>query len=212
MFERLKLKGILNDKKLPDIFLLIEYILNILRRCDMAIKMCEMYDKNSDYYLLKENCISFIEHFGYINKYFDDDEIEIIIENDAAAISVAGIAPLKISRKVIEYNHFILKGNISAKRDILTVIGNEIEPKRKNLEQVNSNISNDLFFMLNNMNLRHNNIDKNSKNYNEFIVQMTNEQIEYWYDEIYQLELLSLLLLANIERHKNIEELKKAMP
>ena len=102
MFERLKLKEILIDKKVPDIFLLIEYILNILQRCDMAIKICEMYDKTSDYYLLKENCISFIEHFGYINKYFDDDEIEIIIENDAATISVAEIAPLEISKKVIE--------------------------------------------------------------------------------------------------------------
>jgi hypothetical protein len=61
------------------------------------------------------------------------------------------------------------------------------------------------------MNLRHNNIDKNSKNYNRFIEQMAEEQIEYWYDEIYQLELLSLLILANIERQKNIGELKKAI-
>jgi hypothetical protein len=212
MFERLKLKDILIEKKMPDLFLLIEYILNILRRCDMAIKICEMYNTTSDYYLLKENCISFIDHFGYTNKYFDDDEIEIIIENNVAAISVAETASLEISKKVIEYNHFILKGNILAKRDILTLIGNEIEPRRRKLEQINSNISNDLFFLLNNMNLRHNNIDKSSKNYNELLTQMSKDRIEYWYDEIYQLELLSLLLLANIERQKNIEELRKKIP
>jgi hypothetical protein len=175
----------------------------------MAIKACEMYHATSDYYLLKENCISFIEHFGYTNKYSDDDEIEIIIENDAAAISVAETTPLEISKKIIEYNHFILKGNILMKRDILTFIGNGIEPKRKRLEQINLSISDNLFFMLNNMNLRHNNIDKSSKYYNEYFAQMSKEQIEYWYDETYQLELLSLLLLANIERQKNIEELKK---
>jgi hypothetical protein len=150
MFERLKLKEILMNKKVPDIFLLIEYILNILQRCDIAIKACEMYNKTSDYYLLKENCISFIEHFGYINKYFDDEEIEVIIENDAAAISVAEIVPLEISKNVIEYNHFILKGNILAKKNILITIGNIIEPKRKKLEQIDSTVSNDLFFMLNN--------------------------------------------------------------
>jgi hypothetical protein len=198
------LSNIIKQEKDEDII-----ILNILRRCDMAIKMCEMYNTTSDYYLLKENCISFIEHFGYTNKYFDDDEIEIIIETDAAAISVAETTPLEISKKVIEYNHFILKGNILMKRDILTFIGNGIEPKRKKLEQINLNISNNLFFMLNNMNLRHNNTDKSSKYYNEFFAQMSKEQIEYWYDETYQLELLSLLLLANIERQKNIEELKK---
>jgi hypothetical protein len=209
MFERLKLQDILISKEPPSIFLLIEYILNILRRCDMAIKACEMYSETSDYYLLKENCISFIEHFGYTNKYFDDDEIEIIVENNAAAISAAETAPLEISKKVIEYNHFILKGNILMKRDILTFIGNEIEPKREELKQINLNISNNLFFMLNNMNLRHNNTDKGGKHYNEFLAQMPKEQIEYWYDETYQLELLSLLLLANVERQKNIEELKK---
>jgi hypothetical protein len=104
MFDRLKLKEILINKKTPDVFLLIEYILNILRRCDIAMEDdIESYYAPSDYYLLKENCISFIEHFGYINKYFDDEEIEVIIENDSAAISVAEMTPLEISKKIIKY-------------------------------------------------------------------------------------------------------------
>lgn len=59
------------------------------------------------------------------------------------------------------------------------------------------------------MNIRHNNCDPNSKNYKEHTANMPIKELEFWYDEIYQLSLLSFLELDNIERSKQIEVLKQ---
>lgn len=59
------------------------------------------------------------------------------------------------------------------------------------------------------MNIRHNNCDPASKNYKEHTANMSKKELEFWYDEIYQLSLLSFLELDNIERSKQIKVLKQ---
>jgi len=59
------------------------------------------------------------------------------------------------------------------------------------------------------MNLRHNNVEPNDKNYKPFIATMDNNTLESWYDEIYQMILLAKLLLDNVTRTAKIKELKK---
>ena len=41
------------------------------------------------------------------------------------------------------------------------------------------------------MNLRHNNCDRVSKNYKKHTADMSEQELEFWYDEIYQLSLLA---------------------
>ena len=38
---------------------------------------------------------------------------------------------------------------------------------------------------------------------------MTDEELESWYDETYQMLLLSILELDNVERNKKVKELKR---
>ena len=54
------------------------------------------------------------------------------------------------------------------------------------------------------INIRHNNKAKNK-------LKMTDKKLEIWYDETYQLALLAILLIDNIERSKKIKELKKTL-
>jgi len=58
------------------------------------------------------------------------------------------------------------------------------------------------------MNLRHNNIDPSSKHFKQFVSEMSENELEYWYDETYQLILLAKLLLDNDERQKRIKKMK----
>ena len=58
--------------------------------------------------------------------------------------------------------------------------------------------------------IRHNNqnINEPSK-YKKYVAEIDNQHLEDWYDELYQMMLLALLLLDNIERQKSIDELKE---
>ena len=66
------------------------------------------------------------------------------------------------------------------------------------------------FFMLNNMNVRHNNRSKKDVGkYREYIAKMTKTRLEKWYDELYQMMLLAFLTLDNVNRQTQVKELKK---
>lgn len=85
----------------------------------------------------------------------------------------------------------------------------QLESKREALKNVNKTLESNVFFLYNNMNIRHNNCDPASKNYKEHTANMSKKELEFWYDEIYQLSLLFFLELDNIERSKQIEVLKQ---
>jgi hypothetical protein len=220
------------------VLLVLEFIINMLDRCEITIKensdfevnneyqiqnenigsLIEHFENekyrlkfevNNEYQILNENTNSFIEHFGYEKYRFKDEEQVILIEKNPAAISAAEISEPEIAKKIIQYNHYTLKGNVDTKKEILITLANEVEPQRKKLVKVNSSFSDDLFFLLNNMNLRHNNVEPNDKNYRPFIATMDNKTLESWYDEIYQMILLAKLLLDNVARTSNIKTLKK---
>ena len=190
------------------VLLVLEFIINMLARYEIAIKNLR-YNVNKEYKILKENINAFIEHFGYEKYSLDEEEQIILIEKNPAAISAAEISEPEIAKKIIQYNHYTLKGDIESKKEILITLANEVEPRRKELERVNSSLSDDLFFMFNNVNLRHNNIEPNDKNYRPFIADMDKSSLESWYDETYQMILLAKLLLDNVVRTSNIKTLKK---
>lgn len=62
--------------------------------------------------------------------------------------------------------------------------------------------------MFNNMNIRHNNCTEGDKNYREVVAKMSQDELEKWYDETYQLCLLAFLELDNVERTKKVAQLK----
>lgn len=93
---------------------------------------------------------------GYMWKKIEDQYI--IIKEDAVAIEVAESLP-ELSDIILEYNHYRLKGNISRKRQILNQIAFVLEPIRNDLDSVCKKEISDFFFMVNNMNIRHNNCD-----------------------------------------------------
>ena len=62
-------------------------------------------------------------------------------------------------------------------------------------------------FLLNKMNIRHNN--KEGKNASEYVANLADEELEKWYDETYQMLLLAMLEVDNIERNRKVNELKK---
>ena len=102
--------------------------------------------------------------------------------------------------KVLEYNHFTNKGNIERKREILISLASYLEPLKdelnaseelKEVMKVNNKkiiAVAKLFDMYNNLGLRHNNNE-------QYHLEMTDEELEQWYDDIYTSTLFVILSL-----------------
>jgi hypothetical protein len=209
MSLRLGIESLLkkSDKDMNDAFIVLEYVMNIQKQCDGFIGRVAGRI-NHDYNLLWENCNLFIENFGHEIFYIEEEQKLLIVEKNSAAMAVAEISKEETAKHIIEYNHYTLKGDISRKREIILNLANEIEPQRKELRQIKPSVSDNLFFLLNNLNLRHNNVDPNNEHYKRYIAEMDSTELEKWYDETYQLILLSKLLLDDVSRDLEINMVK----
>lgn len=141
----------------------------------------------------------------------NNGRITDFVEKDAAAISVAEITDESLAYRILEYNHHSLKGDIVEKKNILLAIYDKMASNEKKLRNINKNLADNLAFVFNNLNLRHNNIDTSSEDYKEIIANLSKQELEDWYDDIYQLCLLAILEVDNVERNQKIKKLKQEL-
>lgn len=144
----------------------------------------------------------------YNHKFFSCDDRFLVIEDKPEVTAVAEIVQQPLALDIIKYNHRSLQGEIEIKKAILITMGTELEPRRGELERLNKQLASDIFFMLNNVNVRHNNCVPTDSKYKEFVANMKPKQIEEWYDELYQMILLAFLLLDNEGRSIKVGQLK----
>ena len=114
-----------------------------------------------------------------------------------------------LSYRIIEYNHHSMKGDLERKKATLIALADKLEPKRAKLKQVSGSLESDLFYLLNSVNVRHNNADQVGKNYIHFVADMKDSDIEQWYDDMYQMCLLAFLELDHLERKERVKKLKE---
>ena len=101
-----------------------------------------------------------------------------------------------------------MKGNITEKKNIILQLASLLEPKRNQLKEINHNLEDILFYCFNNLNIRHENITPGTTNFKARIKSMGKNELEKWYDEVYQLCLLAFLEIDNKERIIKVKQLK----
>ncbi len=154
----------------------------------------------------------------------------IIVEKNVYASEVSQIVSesnIEDAIKVLEYNHFSNKGNIQRKKEILLSLAGYLEPYLKEFERpkklsdeskviytelkevlrLNKDKSKIIAFdrlseMYNKGGLRHNN-DK------QYHLNMNDEELEQWYDNIYSSTLFVILSLEMGRNLSKLNELKK---
>lgn len=213
MLAALDLKEILKDSKNiteNNMLNYLEYAANILRLVNnVKLQKCASYDVTNVYYAALDNVRSCLNWLNFETKIFKKKDIVLVVEKNAAAASVAELVDEELAYSIISYNHFLLKGNIDEKKKILLKLANEIEPKRKELEKINYALADNIFYMFNNLNIRHNNTKIGDKYYKEYVAKMSESELEEWYDKVYQGTLLANLLLEDENEKIKIGELRK---
>jgi hypothetical protein len=111
---------------------------------------------------------------------------------------------------MIEYNRFSMKGNLAGKKKALMSIANYIEPilRAKTLQNGgHKQLESDMGFLLNNFHVRHNN--KTGAKAQDYIVSMSDSELETWYDKIYNTELAVIIMSEQIAITSELQELKQ---
>jgi len=198
-----------------DLLLLLEIVYNFWYMVHTDGRVYSPYQGNTNYLTvfnrLKQSLDELLAHYNYKGEYFPEFEQLIVTEDCAAATAAAEIVDVSIGRIILKYNHFMLKGDLEAKKIILKQLGNDLEPKRADLEVVDKQLANDIFFMLNNMNLRHNNCVPGTPKYKVTVDALDDVSMEEWYDELYQMILLAYLKLDHEGRKPKINHLKECV-
>lgn len=195
----------------------IESQLDFLELCYNILYLVELviaeqpfdFTPIDDYNLTKaiiDDCLARLNHKAYFN---EAASTVLVIERDATVTAVVEIEEVpEISLDIIQYNHHALKGDISKKKSILLKLGNQLDGSRKILTNIDKSLCSDIFTLLNNLNIRHNNVTPETKDYQKVVETMHPEELEEWYDELYQMVLLAKLELNNVERSKKVAALK----
>lgn len=192
-------------ESIDDFFLYCEMILNMI----LVVLPEEAQIENENIIKKIIYIINYdLESLNYTVSKMSDDQY-IIIQKNAAVSEVVDLVEPTLADSILEYNHYVLKGDLERKKNILIKIANALEPLKGEIKATNYQLYKDYFYLINNMDIRHNNCDiSNTKNYNEVFVKMSDQEKEEWYDEIYQMGLLIFLLRENKERSTKIANIK----
>ncbi len=183
-----------------DILFLIELIKN-------AEKFCQ-YEKNyvDSHATIIRNSNYILEKLGYTTIEEEDYKV-ILVKKDADAIETSlEVTNQKLSTLILLYIDFRIEKDIEEKRRILSELGKYLEPKRKEIQNLSSNLEDTIFLMLNKMNIRHNNLE--GKNQINYLKEIEASKLLEWYDRLYGLILTAIRLLEFNNQKSEYKDLK----
>lgn len=197
-FERFEYSDDLND-----LLLLTEYAYNFA---------CTM---NSDRDLVTKSSLSVARHvnmlvdkIGY--RFVSDRGLYVLAPANEAIEAAAEVAPKVIGDDLFRYDYRAYKGDLEGKRKILVGLAAALEPHREELSKIAKDFTSDYFYLVNNFNIRHNNVEPiDSSKYKEFVALMSDEELEGWYDVVRYMSAAAFLLLEYGENVESVKSLKR---
>ena len=193
------------NESLEDTVITLEYFINIISLIQRNIGFGSKYGifQDKKFTLLIENIEILLEKMHYEKHFFKDEEKVILVPKNPTATAVAEISSENTAMAILMYHHASLKGNLVRKKELLRQIAQEYEPLlKKGIDGFSDYFSKARDF-LNNLDIRHNNSDK------PIVKNLSPEELENWYDELYQLLLFCVLIRDNKDRKDKMAEFLK---
>lgn len=190
----------------------LQYYANILslvtRNLDYIFKNTNL-DPTDLFLISRENFRILLEYLNYEEKYIEEEQTILLVPKNPAATAVAEISSEDTALAILKYNHTSLKGCLEEKRKLLYQISLEYEPILKMPIEGYKDFYEKTNGLLNTLHIRHNNTTKeNNKN---CIIDISDEELEKWYDELYQLLLFCVLIKDNLDRKKEVDDFLKSI-
>lgn len=196
-----------------EILIYLEYVVNIMESCKMAdASDVEIRFFSRMHCMLVDNIALILDQLNYQQVLDENSSGIILCEKNNEASAVAEYVSDSLAFSVFEYNHHAIQGKIDEKKKILLALAGEVEPMSQQLKNEGgqaAGLIDDANFLLNNLNIRHNNVDQTGKHYKEHVAALSGKELEDWYDETYRTLILCILANNHIERSGKIKEIKK---
>ena len=194
---------------LEGLLLYCEVIFNIVLSCDKSLH--HKTEDNKVSVQIIENILRVTEKLGYdIHK--NENDLYFVAKKDALATEVMQeIGDKAVSLAILEYNRFSLKGDLIRKKELLGIVAHAVEPliKDPSLRSKCPEVFDDIKFGLNNLNIRHNNVE--GANQKSALLSLSNDSLENLYDSLYSSILILLRVAQNQKGHAAMDKMKKAM-
>lgn len=189
----------------------IEYYENLIYPICSAMQSIRNQGWNieKEFNILIENIKIFLDHINYEHKIFKDEEMVLILPKNPAATAAAEISSPETAFAILKYNHASLKGDLVEKRNLLNAIYLEYETVLENPIDNYKDFYKKANQLYNNLHIRHDN--KTKENNKNVVLEIDDNELEKWYDELYQLLLFCILIRDNIERKKEVENFLKSI-
>ena len=194
---------------MDDLFILCELLLLVLDVRCYHLKCFDNFDAETQARIVIQNIITICEKTNHCIVEQEEGKKIIVEKNAAATQAVQLVDNLSVSSGILEYLHYALKGHLEEKRKILLLLGNYIEPMLKSHVLKNAgygDIESDVGFLLNNMNIRHNNLEGTKRK--EYTASLTKDELEEWYDKTYNTILAAIILKEQIAISAEIKPLR----
>lgn len=198
-----------NESKIDDIMLSLEYIQNILYLIYKKVYNIYNYVFPKEFDLMLQNINILLEHLNCEIKIFENEEKVILIPKNPEATAVAEISSEDTALAIFMYNHHSMKGDVTEKRRLLYQISLEYETLLKKPIEGYNDFFNKTNQLLNNLHIRHDNKTKDGNKNN--VIEIDDKELENWYDELYQLLLFCVLIHDNLERKNRVADFLKSM-
>lgn len=197
-----------------DMIVCLEYCCNIIYLANRkfyytSFPVSGASQKTPQFIMLEDNVELLLNHLNYEKHVFDNEEKVILTPKNPAATAVAEISSQATAMAILMYHHGSLKGQLAEKKDILRRIAQEHEPILDKPIDGYTDYFKTANNMLNNLDIRHNN--RAGKKKNALATNITDEELENWYDELYQLLLFCVLIKDNKERKDKMTEFLKGL-
>lgn len=195
-------EGLAVDMSVDDLLEFCEYVYNFAGA---------LYNQDQDV------CAAAMSH---VNKLVDklghvalvDDGLTVFVPKNANVMAAAEVAPGEIVIDLMRYDYRKYDGDLAEKRVILLRLIDQLEPKRKRIGELSKKTEGDIFFIANNLNLRHNNVDpQDVRKFKPAVQEMSDAELERWYDHCRDLCAAAFLLLGCDDRRTELDELKSRL-
>lgn len=187
---------------------------NVLANIDIIINCIYYFQKNAQRYFCREaDALKIIDVIfkainqfllsnGYKVEYNDENKQAFIVQNEIA-INIEDIEDKKLKSNIISFYDYKNSNDIEEKKKILLILAGQLESQKKDIKDLfGTKIQEMLNNYVNNLNIRHNNIDKEYKKcYNKTIAELSDEEMLGWYDYIFA---FMLNIYLNLKKLKNI--------
>lgn len=167
------------------------------------------YEVPKNFELMVQNSHLLIERLNYEITLLEKEEKVLLIPKNPSATAVAELSTDETALAILKYHHTSLKGDLEGKGNLLYQISLEYEPLLKTPIEGYNDFFEKTNALLNNLHIRHNN--KTKEHNKNKIININDQKLEKWYDELYQLLLFCILIKDNLERKNNVDKLLKEL-